>query len=82
MTDYLRPRVYTALKSQLTRAINSKDPYKVVMTCRTARRMFEAYTYPDDWTRWTRALDDFNNVHLYSAEAVNRVAREAELWQK
>ena len=49
-------------KAALTRAINSKDPNKVVMACRAAVQAWSKAPFdgawPDDWSRWQRALDD------------------------
>jgi hypothetical protein len=49
-------------KSALTRAINSGDPDKVVLACRKAVREWGeppfSGAWPDDWSRWQRALDD------------------------
>ena len=51
---------YVQFKSKLTRAINSKDPEKVL----TEVKAFEDYYkqskdgIPDDWARWQRAADD------------------------
>jgi hypothetical protein len=49
-------------KAALTRAVNSKDPDKVVMACHKAvcewhQPPFNG-SWPDDWSRWQRALDD------------------------
>ena len=52
---------FRAFKSALTRAINSKDPHKVI---RETERFFAYYVRsdtepaPDDWARWARAADD------------------------
>lgn len=53
-------REFVKQKSALTRAINSGDPDKVVLACRNAVREWNqpARSWPDDWARWQRALDD------------------------
>ena len=66
--DRATPQVdYTALnqmvrrqRAALTRAVNSGDPDRVVVACRNAVREWNAPNaiWPDDWTRWQRALDD------------------------
>ncbi|MEK9736090.1 MAG: hypothetical protein VW239_02050 [Candidatus Nanopelagicales bacterium] len=60
----MKYRTYAAQKSGLTRAINSKDPAKVLAECRrvvdvdwSAGSPFTPY-WPDDWSRWVRALED------------------------
>jgi hypothetical protein len=60
MIDYARmQRVFPKQKAALTRAINSKDPQKVVATCqKTVAEWNEIGAWPDDWARWQRALDD------------------------
>jgi hypothetical protein len=46
-------------KAALTRAINSGDPDKVVLACRAAVLEWdEIGAWPDNWSRWQRALDD------------------------
>lgn len=47
-------------KAALTRAINSGDRDKVVLACTKAVREWNqpARAWPDDWSRWQRALDD------------------------
>lgn len=59
MSDYtLSQAEYINLKKALTRAINTKDPQKVIDAARKAKAIFEAKGYPDDWSRWERASDD------------------------
>lgn len=59
-------------RAALTRAENSGDPDKVVIACRNAVREWRkpGAMWPDDWSRWQRALDDalgvFNSVQLES----------------
>lgn len=52
-------------KSALTRAINSGDRDKVVLACRDAVREWDepGAIWPDDWSRWQRALDDILPFH-------------------
>lgn len=47
-------------KAMLTRAINSKDPEKVKAACKAAVDSWNkpGNYWPDDWSRWQRALDD------------------------
>ena len=61
---------YTAQKANLTRAVKSGDPQKVVTACRKAVATWnspEGY-WPDSWSDWQRALDDAlgwpNNLRL------------------
>lgn len=53
---------FTKQKAALTRAVKSGDASKVVTVCRDAvaawgRAPFNG-AWPDDWSRWQRALDD------------------------
>ena len=67
-------RTYSAQKAGLTRAINSKDIGKIKAECRRAIAEWDSheapfrYGWPDDWSRWQRALDDHlpwnQQVHL------------------
>ncbi len=66
--EQARPRVdYTALnrmvrrqRAALTRAINSRDPEKVILAARDAMREWNqpGAMWPDDWSRWQRAVND------------------------
>lgn len=60
MAYELTQREYCSLKRRLTVAINSKDASKISAECRKAFAVFEAKGYPDDWSRWQRAMDDAN----------------------
>jgi hypothetical protein len=58
--DYDRmKRVYPKQKAALTRAVKTKDPAKVRAVCEAAVREWnEIGAWPDNWSRWQRALDD------------------------
>lgn len=65
--DVRAPVDYAALnamvrrqRAALTRAVRSGDPDKVVLACRDAVTAWNAPggMWPDDWSRWQRALDD------------------------
>lgn len=58
--DYARmQREFPKQKAALTRALKSGDRERVVMTCaKTVREWDEIGAWPDDWSRWQRALDD------------------------
>lgn len=59
MTNYtLTQREFSALKSKLTKAINSGDHERVIACRNEAFAIFERKGYPDDWARWERAADD------------------------
>jgi hypothetical protein len=51
---------YSQQKAALTRAINSGRPMAVLEACRKAKQQWDAAggAWPDDWSRWQRALDD------------------------
>jgi len=49
----------TTLKSRLTRAINSGNSAKVLSEVENAYAIFEEKGWPDDWSRWERAIEDF-----------------------
>lgn len=54
-------RTYAGQKSALTRSLNITDPEKrraaVENECRRVKKEW-GNAYPDDWSRWQRALDD------------------------
>lgn len=58
--DYARmQRRFPVQKAALTRAANSGDRDRVVRACREAVAEWnEIGAWPDDWSRWQRALDD------------------------
>lgn len=58
MAGYVSKREFSTLKGRLTRAINSKDPAKVIAECDHAFAVFGDRAWPDDWARWQRAKDD------------------------
>ena len=51
---------YRNQKAALTRAINSKDQYKIKAAVTKAVREWQQWpgSWPDDWSRWQRALND------------------------
>ncbi len=49
---------YKKLKTALTRAINSKDPDKIIKTVNHAEAIFEEKGFPDAWARWKVAKED------------------------
>jgi len=64
---------YRRFKSALTRAINGKDPNKVIAACDAFFSHYErsdTEPFPDDWSRWQRARDD----------ARYAIAREKGAW--
>lgn len=77
-------------RAALTRAVRSGDPDKVVLACRDAVTAWNAPggMWPDDWSRWQRALDDIFPVFhaplledlaiaVYEVAAQEPVAEEA-----
>jgi hypothetical protein len=58
--DYARMnRERPKQKAALTRAVKTHDPDKVIGVVRDAIRVWnEVGAWPDDWSRWQRALDD------------------------
>lgn len=61
MTDYTKlNKVVKRQRAALTRAVKTGDPAKIEAVCRTAVAEWNAgdMMWPDDWSRWQRALDD------------------------
>ena len=58
--DYDRMnREFPKQKAALTRALKSGDRNRVLLTCaQTVKAWDEIGAWPDDWSRWQRALDD------------------------
>jgi hypothetical protein len=66
MIDYtMMQKNYPKQKAALTRAVNSKDPTKIKAAVTKAVREWNQYggVWPDDWSRWQRALDDAQRYH-------------------
>lgn len=58
-------RKYAQQKAALTRALKTGDTTRVVEECRRVKTEWEETGWPDDWSRWQRALDDvgaFENI--------------------
>ena len=53
-------RTWRKHSASLTRAINSGDPDRIVTACRAAIRAWDqpGCGWPDNWSKWQRALDD------------------------
>jgi len=50
---------YAQQKAALTRAVKTKDPEKVKAACKAAIAAWNKQGYwPDDWSRWQRAIND------------------------
>ena len=58
--DYDRMRrTFPKQKAALNRAVKTRDPEKVAAACKAAVTEWdEVGAWPDDWSRWQRALDD------------------------
>ena len=66
-TQYLTRAQFSAAKSRLTRALNSKDPAKVIAVVEETFATWDAgnFAYPDDWHRWDRARADADRTIAY-----------------
>ena len=58
MAYELTQKEYRSLKTKLTKALNEKSTEKIIVECRKALSIFEEKGFPDDWSRWQRAMDD------------------------
>lgn len=65
--DYDRmQREFPKQKAALTRAVKSGDPEKVAEVCKKAVAVWdETGAWPDDWSRFQRALDDVLPWHQH-----------------
>ncbi|MHB8492763.1 MAG: hypothetical protein ACYDA6_11210 [Solirubrobacteraceae bacterium] len=65
--DALLNRMVRRQQAALTRAQRSGDPERVILTVRDTVREWEApgALWPDDWSRWQRALDDVLPWHQH-----------------
>jgi hypothetical protein len=63
--DYDRMnRVLPKQKAALTRAVKTNDPEKIAQACKAAiTEWSEIGAWPDEWSRWQRALDDALPFH-------------------
>ncbi len=58
MTVYVTNAEFRRQKTALTRAINSQVNIKVLETCEKTLDEWSGKAWPDDWSRWLRALED------------------------
>lgn len=70
-TMYLDAATHRKLKSQLTRAKNTKEPVRVLMAVEAALNAWEGKAWPDQWHTWNIALSDAWYAYLRSDAAVN-----------
>lgn len=62
-------------KANLTRAINSGDPLKVIRVCNEAFEKFNTSGYPDNWHDWLRAEGDAISALAQDGEDVSALIR-------
>lgn len=74
-------RTYKGQKAGLTRAIRSQVRQQVIDECARTVKEWDSFGFwPDDWSRWQRALDDLPPVHdPYSPVALPRNPRLEDL---
>lgn len=67
MTNYLTKAQMSAAKSRLTRALNSKDPERVIAEVDRTFAEWEDgdYAFPDNWHRWNIARTDATMALAY-----------------
>jgi hypothetical protein len=59
-------RVFPKQKAALTRAVKTGNPERVAAACVAAMNEWdEIGAWPDDWSRWQRALDDVLPWHQH-----------------
>lgn len=51
-------RTYAQQKAALTRIVKTKNPEKLISECKRVITEWNQTYWPDDWTKWQRALDD------------------------
>lgn len=63
--DYARmQQIFPSQKAALNRAVKTKDPEKVqAVVTKAVREWNEIGAWPDDWSRWSRALNDLLPWH-------------------
>lgn len=64
MTEYLTKGEYSRQKARLTRAKNTGDPAKVLEAVEATLDEWNGKAWPDDWHRWSVALDDAYFAYL------------------
>lgn len=57
-TEYLSQSEHIRLKTKLTRALNSGQPLRVLAAVEDALMSWDGKAWPDEWSRWARALED------------------------
>lgn len=78
---YVSNADYRRQKTQLTRAINSGDPRRVLRTVERTINEWSGKAWPDDWSRWRIALEDasWKARHAGHDELARELAAAAEV---
>jgi hypothetical protein len=66
--EYITKADFRRQKTALTKAINSKDPFRVLETVEKTLGEWQGKCWPDDWARWSVALWDAWYQYERSAE--------------
>ena len=64
--EYVTNAEFRRQKTALTRAINSRVPVQVLATVEKTLDEWSGKAWPDDWSRWLRALEDAHLAFLRS----------------
>ena len=62
--EYLSNDEHRRLKTKLTRAERSGAPLKVLAAVEDALETWSGKAWPDEWSRWARALEDAYRARL------------------
>jgi len=58
VTVYVTNAEFRKQKARLTRAQNRREPLLVLEAVEKTLNEWDGKAWPDDWSRWARALDD------------------------
>ena len=67
--QYVTNEEYRKQKAALTRAINSGNGRRVLAAVEKATDEWRGKAWPDDWSRWRRALEDASQTERRHARA-------------
>lgn len=80
--EYLSQDEHRRLKTKLTRAERSDNPRKVLAAVEDALMSWRGKAWPDEWSRWARALEDAYQARVRESDQGEIIAPELARWQR
>lgn len=81
-TEYLSQDEHRRLTAKLTRAERSGQPLKVLAAVEDALMSWSGKAWPDQWSRWARALEDAYSARRRECPDDLITQPELQRWQR